>query len=62
MRPPCYESCRDCGSNFERVRCSSCGIEIAVETWQNDAQFYLWDPGTNPMAPEDYTDDDIHGW
>jgi hypothetical protein len=26
---------RDCGGNFERVRCGSCGGEIAVETLQN---------------------------
>ncbi len=22
-------------------------------------QFYVWDAGTNPLAPEDYTDDDV---
>jgi hypothetical protein len=22
-------------------------------------QFYIWDAGTNPLAPVDYTDDDL---
>ena len=25
---------RDCGENFECVRCPGCGAEIAIETWQ----------------------------
>ncbi|MBN1917785.1 MAG: hypothetical protein JW889_07745 [Verrucomicrobia bacterium] len=25
---------RDCGSNFERIACPSCGTEIPVEWWQ----------------------------
>src|SRR5437879_11799207 len=25
----------DCGQNFERIRCPSCGAEIPVNWWQN---------------------------
>jgi hypothetical protein len=35
---------RDCGENFEAVRCPGCGAEIAIETWQE------W-------MDADYTDD-----
>jgi len=36
---------RDCGENFERVRCPGCGNEIALDTWQE------W-------MSADYSDDD----
>ena len=31
----------------------------AFELFADYHQFYLWDPGMNPNAPEDYTDEDV---
>lgn len=30
-----------------------------LELFADYHQFYLWDPGTNPQAPEDYTEADV---
>jgi hypothetical protein len=34
-------------------------IRHKLQVFADYHQFYLWDPGTNPLAPTDYTDQDV---
>src|SRR5215471_5201358 len=54
----------------ERVACTarkgeiSSGAESAMtvhvlEVFADYFQFYVWDAGVSPLAPEDYTDEDV---
>ncbi|HLK90905.1 MAG TPA: hypothetical protein VKZ18_13490 [Polyangia bacterium] len=56
---------RDCGENFERIRCPACGAEIAIPTWQAwmDADYdgagFRLAPVTMPCCARRETLDDL---
>jgi hypothetical protein len=47
---------RDCGGNFERIRCPGCGAEIAIAMWQEwmdadyDGSSFRLEPLTTPCC------------